>query len=188
MAKDKVIIKNNNISLNHLKKYNDISCYTYPFPTGRLYIFGCRDSIKLVLFGHRIDHKKEIEKKFSSRITEEIEKAVVFLDNYLIGKKKELPVLDFSIFSDKEKAVYNELLGISFGETVSYKELSQRSGVINGARFVGNAMAKNIFPVFVPCHRVINSNGSIGNYSGGKEIKRFLLQHENVLFGQTGRR
>ncbi len=176
------------MSLNHLKKYNDISCYTYPFPTGRLYIFGSKDSLKLVLFGHCIDHKKEIEKKFSARVTEEMEKAIIFLDHYLLGEKKELPAMDFSVFSEKEKAVYNELIGVGFGETVSYKELSERSGIRNGARFVGNAMARNLFPILVPCHRVINSNGAMGNYSGGKEIKKFLLQHENVLSRQVSRR
>jgi methylated-DNA-[protein]-cysteine S-methyltransferase len=50
--------------------------------------------------------------------------------------------------------------------------------VPGGGRFVGNAMAKNMFPVFIPCHRVIKSDGAMGYYSGGVHIKEFLLAHE----------
>jgi methylated-DNA-[protein]-cysteine S-methyltransferase len=167
--------------LNYLKKYNDISCYTYPFPTGRLYIFGNKESLKLIAFGHCINHKKEIEKRFKSSVTEEIEKAIEFLDRYIIGEKGEVPNLDLDPFTDKEKKVYIELIKVKFGKTISYKELSEKAGIKNGARFVGTTMARNFFPLFIPCHRVINASGAIGNYSAGKTIKNFLLQHEKAL-------
>jgi methylated-DNA-[protein]-cysteine S-methyltransferase len=167
--------------LNYLKKFNDISCCAYPFPTGRLYIFGNNESVKLVLFGNCINHKKEIEKRFKTSATEAIEKAIEYLDNYLVGEQGESPVLDLAPFSEKEKKIYNELMKVRFGKTISYKELSEKAEIKNGARFTGNTMAKNYFPVFIPCHRVINSNGTIGNYSSGIETKRFLLQHEKVL-------
>jgi methylated-DNA-[protein]-cysteine S-methyltransferase len=167
--------------LNYLKKFTDISCCAYPFPTGRLYIFGDKESIKLVIFGHCINHKKEIEKRFKTTPTDAIEKALEFLDNYLIGEKGELPNLDLTPFTEKEKTVYNELQKIKFGKTISYKELSEKAGIKNGARFAGNTMARNYFPLFIPCHRVVNSNGTVGNFSAGVETKRFLLQHEKVL-------
>jgi methylated-DNA-[protein]-cysteine S-methyltransferase len=167
--------------LNYLKKYNDISCYTYPFPTGRLYIFGNKDSLKLIAFGHCINHKKEIEKRFKSSVTDEIEKAIEFLDRYLIAEKGEVPNLDLEPYTDKEKKVYSELLKVKFGKTISYKDLSEKAGIKNGARFVGTTMARNFFPIFIPCHRVINTSGVIGNYSAGKSVKNFLLQHEKVF-------
>ena len=167
--------------LNYLKKLNDISCYTYPFPTGRLYIFGNKDSLKLIAFGHCINHKKEIEKRFKSSVTEEIEKAIEFLDRYLIGEKCEMPNLDLEPFDDKEKKIYSELTKVKFGKTISYKELSEKAGIKNGARFVGTTMARNFFPILIPCHRVINASGLIGNFSAGKTVKSFLLQHEKVL-------
>jgi methylated-DNA-[protein]-cysteine S-methyltransferase len=172
--------------LNYLKKFTDVSCYTYPFPTGRLYIFGDKESIKLVMFGHCINHKKEIEKRFKTSPTDVIEKAIEFLDNYLVGENGDLPDLDLSSFSEKEKKVYNELLKVNFGETISYKELSENAGIKSGARFAGNTMAKNYFPVFIPCHRVVNANGTVGNFSAGVETKRFLLQHEKVLMKAAG--
>jgi O-6-methylguanine DNA methyltransferase len=68
------------------------------------------------------------------------------------------------------------------GTTVSYGELASMSGIPGGARFIGNCMAKNRFPVLIPCHRVIKSDGSIGNFSGGVEVKEFLLDHETKNF------
>ncbi|MBN2401404.1 MAG: methylated-DNA--[protein]-cysteine S-methyltransferase [Spirochaetes bacterium] len=167
--------------LNSLKKFDDISCYTYPFPTGRLYIFGNKESLKLIAFGHCINHKKEIEKRFKASVTDEIEKAIEFLDRYLIGEKGEVPNLDLGSFTDKEKKVYNELMKVKFGKTISYKELSEKAGIKNGARFVGSTMARNYFPIFIPCHRVVNASGVIGNFSAGRAVKSYLLQHEKVL-------
>ena len=81
-------------------------------------------------------------------------------------------------FSNKEIAVYEVLLQTNFGETVTYKELADRAGLNGANRFAGNCMAKNRFPILIPCHRVIKSDGIIGNYSGGKRIKELLLIHE----------
>ncbi|MFH0975852.1 MAG: methylated-DNA--[protein]-cysteine S-methyltransferase [Spirochaetota bacterium] len=167
--------------LNYLKNFTDTSCYTYPFPTGRLYIFGNKESIKLIAFGHSINHKKEVEKRFKSAVTDEIEKAIEFLDRYIIGEDGVLPNLDLTPYSDKERKVYDELKKIKFGSTISYKELSEKSGIKNGSRFVGTTMARNFFPILIPCHRVINSSGRIGNFSAGTAVKKYLLQHEKVV-------
>jgi O-6-methylguanine DNA methyltransferase len=97
------------------------------------------------------------------------------------GKGKKL-VLDMNGYTDKEIDVYRELIKVKPGTTVSYNELASRSGNHRGARFVGNCMAKNRFPVLIPCHRVIKSDGSTGNFSGGVEVKEFLLEHERKKF------
>lgn len=87
-------------------------------------------------------------------------------------------VLDVSGFTEKEINVYRELLEVRPGETVSYGLLADRSGIPGGARFIGNTMARNRFPVLVPCHRVVKSDGSLGNFSGGVHLKERLLAHE----------
>jgi len=91
--------------------------------------------------------------------------------------------LDLSEFSQKEIRVYLELMKIPSGRTISYNALSKRAGIPQGARFVGNAMAKNAFPIIIPCHRVIKNDGTAGNYSGGVGIKDFLLKHEGAVTG-----
>jgi O-6-methylguanine DNA methyltransferase len=87
--------------------------------------------------------------------------------------------IDSSAFTANECAVYTELINVSFGSTISYGALAGRSGFPGGGRFIGNSMAKNRVPIVIPCHRVIRSDGSIGNYSGGIHIKKHLLELES---------
>lgn len=87
---------------------------------------------------------------------------------------------DFTGYSEKERAVLQSLLKIKPGETITYGELAKMSGIPRGARFVGNVMAKNRWPLLIPCHRVVRKDG-IGNYSSRKDgvkIKKRLLQQE----------
>jgi methylated-DNA-[protein]-cysteine S-methyltransferase len=67
------------------------------------------------------------------------------------------------------------------GQTVSYGELAARAGNPRAARAVGTACARNPIPLVVPCHRVLPGSGGIGNYGGGPERKRALLELEGVL-------
>ena len=79
-----------------------------------------------------------------------------------------------------QKRVWKELLKIPFGETRSYKEIAISIGNPSSYRAVANACGKNPYPVTIPCHRAIKSNGSIGGYSakGGIKRKRMLLANE----------
>ena len=77
-----------------------------------------------------------------------------------------------------ERAVYEALLAIPPGETVSYGELAEMAGYPRAARAVGNAMAGNPIPVVVPCHRVIRSDGTMGRYGNDPRWKERLLVHE----------
>ena len=76
--------------------------------------------------------------------------------------------------------VWKELLKIPSGETRTYKEIAILIGSPNSARAVANACAKNPYPILVPCHRVIRSDGSLGGYSarGGVNKKKKLLGQE----------
>ena len=77
--------------------------------------------------------------------------------------------------------VWKEIAKIPLGETRSYKEIATAIGSPNSSRAVANACGKNPYPVKIPCHRVIKSDGSIGGYSGtgGIERKKELLAKEN---------
>ena len=83
-------------------------------------------------------------------------------------------------YTEKEKQVLEIVRNIKRGETKSYKEVAETAGIRNGARFVGNVMAKNRTPIIVPCHRVIRSDGSVGEYAYGKEYKIKLLRLEGI--------
>lgn len=84
-----------------------------------------------------------------------------------------------------QRAVWQGLLRIPFGETRSYGELAAIIGHPGAARAVGRANATNRIPLVVPCHRVIGSNGALTGFAGGLHLKERLLAHEaNVLAGK----
>jgi len=77
-----------------------------------------------------------------------------------------------------EKAVYSAVMKIPFGQTRSYKWVAGQIGRPFGARAVGNALNKNPYAPYVPCHRVIASDGSLGGFRGGLKKKAELLRRE----------
>ena len=82
-----------------------------------------------------------------------------------------------------QKMVWTELKKIPFGETRTYKEIAVAIGKPKAARAVANACGKNPYPIIIPCHRVVRSDGTIGGFTGdgGIEKKRQLLRQENHL-------
>jgi methylated-DNA-[protein]-cysteine S-methyltransferase len=80
-----------------------------------------------------------------------------------------------------QKKVWNELQKIPFGKTATYKEIAVALGNKNAVRAIGRANGSNPVPVIIPCHRVIESSGKLGGYSGGKGIKEKLLELEGSL-------
>lgn len=77
-----------------------------------------------------------------------------------------------------ERSVWEALEEIPYGETRTYKWLAEKVGKPNASRAVGQALKRNPLPIVVPCHRIIESDGSPGGYAAGEEIKRRLLAHE----------
>lgn len=67
------------------------------------------------------------------------------------------------------------------GKTISYGQLAQRAGSPDAVRAAGSACAKNAIALVVPCHRIVKSDGSLGNYAYGVSAKRWLLRHEGAL-------
>ena len=80
--------------------------------------------------------------------------------------------------------VWTEISKIPFGKTKTYKEIAISIGKPNSARAVANACGKNPYPIDIPCHRVVRSDGNIGGYSGvgGQKMKIELLKAENFKF------
>lgn len=77
-----------------------------------------------------------------------------------------------------EFLVWHATCTIPFGETLSYQQLATQIGSPQASRAVGNALGKNRFAPFIPCHRIICSDGSLGGYAFGVEVKRLLLLWE----------
>ena len=84
-----------------------------------------------------------------------------------------------------QKKVWNVLLNIPFGKTISYSDLALAVGDLKSVRAVGLANGQNPFPIIIPCHRVIGKDGNLVGYGGGLDKKQWLLRHEGVLSNQT---
>lgn len=80
-----------------------------------------------------------------------------------------------------QKRVWKILLKIPKGKTRSYRWVAQKMGQPEAVRAVANACGKNPYAPFVPCHRVVRSDGSLGGYSGGLSVKKKLLRREGVF-------
>lgn len=104
-----------------------------------------------------------------------IRQAALQLDEYFAGKRTVFDVPLLFVGTDFQKKVWNDLLRIPYGETVSYGEMAVRTGVPKAVRAVANANGANAISIFVPCHRVIGSDGSLTGYGGGIEAKKYLL-------------
>lgn len=80
-----------------------------------------------------------------------------------------------------QEQVWQHLRDVAAGEVVTYAELARRAGRPAAVRAVGTACATNLIAPFTPCHRVIRSDGTLGGYGYGVELKRDLLAHEGAL-------
>ncbi|MFA5963859.1 MAG: methylated-DNA--[protein]-cysteine S-methyltransferase [Sphingomonas sp.] len=104
--------------------------------------------------------------------------AVEQLRQWFAGERRsfDLPLLPAA--TPRGQALRDGMIGIGYGDTLSYGALSRQLG--SSARAMGQACARNPFPIVVPCHRVLNADGSLGAYSGGDgpTTKQWLLDHE----------
>ena len=104
--------------------------------------------------------------------------AVVQLREYFAGRRTTFELTLAPIGSAFQKAVWQRLREIPYGETISYGELARRVGNPKAARAVGAANGANPLPIVVPCHRVIGADGSLTGFAFGEDLKRRLLEHE----------
>lgn len=104
--------------------------------------------------------------------------AIQQLNEYFAGERAvfELPLKQEG--TSFQQKVWNELVKIPYGETITYQNLATRTGSPKACRAVGSANGKNNIFIIVPCHRVIQTGGKIGGYAYGPEMKQFLLELE----------
>lgn len=100
------------------------------------------------------------------------------LKAYFAGQLQQFKTPLFLLGSDFQKAVWDELCRIPYGETRSYREQATAIERPAAYRAVANANGANQLAIVIPCHRIINSNGDLGGYGGGLARKQWLIQHE----------
>lgn len=121
--------------------------------------------------GYNLLESKEFLKKYKNSLL-----------NYFQGNE-EISDVEFDLVgTDFQKEVWKELLKVKHGEAISYKELAERLGRPKAIRAVANAVGKNPLLIFVPCHRIIGSNGKLTGFRSGLTLKKRLLDLENIEY------
>lgn len=124
----------------------------------------------------------ELSRQIGPRILDaphRLDTAVRQLDEYFHGTRTGFALpLDFRLAKGFRREVISHLIDIEYGRTASYAQVAASAGSPRAVRAVGTACAKNPLPVVLPCHRVVRSDGGIGQYVGGAEAKRILLRLE----------
>jgi methylated-DNA-[protein]-cysteine S-methyltransferase len=108
------------------------------------------------------------------------------LDAYFAGELRRFDLPLAAHGTEFERRVWDLLVEIPYGETVSYGELARELGLPHAARAVGRANARNPISIVVPCHRVVGSTGKLTGYAGGLDVKRKLLDHERGVGSLDG--
>ena len=140
----------------------------------------------------RVAYEREDHDAVLSRLAEQVSPRVLHaparldgaareLDEYFAGRRRafDLP-LDLRLAHGFRRTVLTHLRDIAYGSTESYAVVAAAAGSPAAVRAVGTACANNPLPVVVPCHRVVRSDGSSGQYLGGPEVKRQLLSLERA--------
>ena len=162
----------------------DVAYRTIDSPVGPLLLAATAKGLVRVAYQCE-DHEKVLERlarDLSPRLLHapaRLDAAAKEIDEYFAGLRRgfELPV-DLSLARGFRRLVLARLREIGYGQTASYAAIAVAAGNPKAVRAVGTACATNPIPVVVPCHRVVRTDGSIGQYVGGVEAKRTLLTLE----------
>ncbi len=151
-----------------------MAVWTYPTPWGHVTVESDHDSIICVYLpgrevpAEKIWHENALLQRAGNQLAE-----------YLNGERKrfDLPIrLTGTSFM---KSVWHALQKIPYGETVTYRDIAQQLQKPHAYRAVGMANGRNPLAIFVPCHRVVGSDGSLTGFGGGLEMKKGLLDLES---------
>ncbi len=152
-------------------------------PMGKLTIAATASGIAAIGFGTEDFNSLATKLKLTliNTSTPLLENCAKQLEEYFAGKRRCFSLPMNLVGTEFQQKVWHALMSIPYGETISYKEESQRVGNEKAIRAVAQANGANPLPIVIPCHRVINANGNLGGYSSGVDKKQFLLNLERTV-------
>jgi methylated-DNA-[protein]-cysteine S-methyltransferase len=148
--------------------------------------------LRIVLSKPRASTARSFNALFASAKADtcsEIGKAADLIEAFLHGEDVHFPleILRMDLCSDFQRKVLRAEYDIPRGQVSTYGLIAGFLGCPLAARAVGTALARNPFPIFIPCHRAVRSDRTLGGYQGGRKMKRALLAMEGIRFDATGR-
>ncbi|WP_329133343.1 methylated-DNA--[protein]-cysteine S-methyltransferase [Streptomyces sp. NBC_01476] len=162
----------------------DIAYRTLDTPAGQLLLATTEQG--LVKIAYAVQGHEAVLQQLADRISPRIlraparlDEAARQIDGYFAGRRTEFRLpLDWRLSQGFRREVLAHLPEIGYGRTESYAQVALAAGSPRAVRAVGTACATNPLPVVVPCHRVVRSDGTPGQYAGGAAAKRLLLDLE----------
>lgn len=154
------------------------SYFTYDLPFGKMSIASEDNHITAIQFSDVLEGHGARQ---SSGITD---LAAHQLEEYFNGKRKIFELALNPVGSPFQKSVWTALEGIPYGSTKSYKQVAELIGNPNASRAVGMANNKNPILIVIPCHRVVGADGALVGYAASLEIKKRLLDLEQLNLGE----
>lgn len=167
---------------------NSIIIHPYHSPCGELLLGSCGD--KLCLCDWQVEGRREridgrlrrlLRAEMKKGMSEIIVEAARQLDEYFAGRRREFSVPLLFAGTDFQRAVWNGLLRIPYGKTITYGELAHGLGMPKAVRAVAGAVGANALSIIAPCHRVVGGGLALTGYAGGLEAKRRLLTLESAF-------
>lgn len=154
----------------------------YDAPCGRLVLGAFANRLCLcdwVQGKHREQNEQRLRRilsaDFRTGTSSLLDAAALQLDEYFAGQRRRFDIPLLLTGTEFQKKVWQALLEIPYGATISYGELASRIGMPHAVRAVANANGANAISIFAPCHRVIGSDNSLTGYAGGLPAKQYLL-------------
>ncbi|MDM5264541.1 methylated-DNA--[protein]-cysteine S-methyltransferase [Sulfurovum sp. XTW-4] len=168
---------------------NTISIQYFQTPVGEMILGSYDDKLCMADWRYRkgresIDRRvqKGLHAIFVEEESEVLNLAKEELEAYFKGLRQKFDIPLLLVGTEFQKSVWKGLLQISFGTTVSYKDLAQNIDNKTAVRAVASAVGANAMSIFIPCHRVVGSDSSLRGYAGGLEAKKKLLALEQNMF------
>lgn len=168
---------------------NQIHIQYYPTAFGELLLGSMDGQLCLCDWSYR-KGRESVDRRLQTRLNAQyveqgdavIDRAVEQLEQYFSQQREQFDLPLLLVGTDFQKAVWDQLLKIPFGQTASYLQLAERMDNPKAVRAVASANGANALSIIVPCHRVVGSNGELVGYAGGLDAKRKLLGLEADLF------
>lgn len=167
---------------------NSLKSSVFATPLGEMIAIADEDSLYLLEFIDKIGLNFEVAKlgkttkmDICSGGCEPIASITKELASYFAGEKICFKTKLHLLGSEFQKSAWRALIDVPYGETNSYSAQAAALGRPSACRAVANANGANKIAIAIPCHRIINSNGKIGGYSGGIARKKWLIEHERSV-------
>ncbi|MFO0675246.1 MAG: methylated-DNA--[protein]-cysteine S-methyltransferase [Polyangiaceae bacterium] len=152
---------------------------TVPSPVGPLRLVASDEALVAILFEDHAKKNAHVGTSYAVHDRHPVIDAVVLqLRAYFGGTRERFDVPLAPEGTPFQNAVWSALVGVPFGETLSYSDLAGRVGRRAAVRAVGAANGRNPLSIVVPCHRIVGKDGTLTGYAGGVDRKAWLLAHE----------